>query len=105
MSRIYNGEPTSKSFFITTAPTANHTILGWAKTATESEAMAVAEIERAKLGIDPDNLDTNDVHFVVKDGEVEKLARVDGGAFYWSLGNCDVRQLARDIAALNPGLI
>lgn len=97
---------TSKNFFLTTAPTANHTILGWAKTAAESVDMALVEIERERLDIDPDDLDTNEVRFTVdEDGEVEELVRVDGLPLLWELGGYTAGRLARDITVLSPGLI
>lgn len=97
---------TSKHFFLTTAPTANHTILGWAKTAAESEAMAVAEIKRERLSVDPEDLDTNEVFFAVdEDGEVEELVPVDGLPLLWELGGYTAGRLARDITVLSPGLI
>jgi hypothetical protein len=94
----------SKSFYLTTAPTANHMIMAYEATYEVSEVQAKREIER--LDLDPDELDTNEVFFTTdEDGEVEKLVRVDGGKLYWSLGNHDVRQLARDIRDSRPGLI
>ena len=94
----------SKIFFITTIPEFGHMVIAYAASFTESEAKGADVIIEQSLGVDPENIDTNEVQFVFDDdGVVEMLVRVDGGRCVWSLCNDYVKQLASDVRA--AGLI